>query len=69
MIEDWRQDYNHHRPHSALGMKAPAFARTWSDRQPCPRLAPLALRAPSARRGTTTLHTSNNHRLSQQVDR
>jgi putative transposase len=24
LIEDWRQDYNHHRPHSALGMTAPA---------------------------------------------
>lgn len=29
LIEDWRRDYNHHRPHSALGMQAPApFART-----------------------------------------
>jgi putative transposase len=27
VIEDWRQDYNHHRPHSALGMTTPvAFA-------------------------------------------
>jgi hypothetical protein len=24
LIEDWRVDYNHHRPHSALGMMAPA---------------------------------------------
>jgi putative transposase len=24
LIEDWRIDYNHHRPHSALGMMAPA---------------------------------------------
>lgn len=24
MVEDWRQDYNHHRPHSSLGMLAPA---------------------------------------------
>ena len=24
VIEDWRRDYNHHRPHSALAMKAPA---------------------------------------------
>jgi putative transposase len=30
LIEDWRCDYNHHRPHSALGMKAPVrFARAW----------------------------------------
>ncbi len=29
MIEDWRQDYNHHRPHSSLGMLAPAhYAQT-----------------------------------------
>ena len=24
LIEDWRQDYNHRRPHSALGMSTPA---------------------------------------------
>jgi putative transposase len=24
VIEDWRQDYNGHRPHSSLGMRAPA---------------------------------------------
>lgn len=24
LIEDWRQDYNHHRPHSALGMMTPS---------------------------------------------
>lgn len=29
LIEDWRQDYNRHRPHSALGMLTPAaFAAT-----------------------------------------
>jgi len=29
MIEDWREDYNHHRPHSSLGMLAPArYAQT-----------------------------------------
>ncbi|MGQ0629093.1 MAG: integrase core domain-containing protein, partial [Phycisphaerales bacterium] len=28
-IEEWRRDYNEHRPHSALGNLAPrAFART-----------------------------------------
>jgi len=32
LVEDWRQDYNEHHPHSALGMKAPArFARTWRE--------------------------------------
>jgi putative transposase len=30
MVEDWRQDYNEHRPHSALGMQAPVrFAKAW----------------------------------------
>ena len=30
VIEDWRQDYNECRPHSALGRKAPAvFAAAW----------------------------------------
>jgi hypothetical protein len=24
VIGDWREDYNHRRPHSALGMRAPA---------------------------------------------
>jgi putative transposase len=33
MIEDWRLDYNHHRPHSSLRMLAPArFAQTWRKR-------------------------------------
>jgi putative transposase len=31
VIADWRHDYNHRRPHSSLGMKAPAaFAATWT---------------------------------------
>ena len=30
MVGDWREDYNEHRPHSALAMMAPArFARAW----------------------------------------
>lgn len=30
VIEDWRQDYNTHRPHSALGNQAPTvFASAW----------------------------------------
>ena len=30
VIEDWRQDYNAHRPHSALGNRTPdTFARAW----------------------------------------
>jgi putative transposase len=31
VIADWRDDYNHNRPHSALGMLTPAaFAATWT---------------------------------------
>lgn len=31
LIEDWRQDYNAHRPHSALGNQTPAaFATAWA---------------------------------------
>jgi len=31
LIEDWREDYNQRRPHSALGRKAPAvFAAAWT---------------------------------------
>jgi len=36
LVEDWRADYNERRPHSALGMMAPArFAASWrrSDQQ------------------------------------
>ena len=32
IVEDWRQDYNEHRPHSALAMMAPAkFARRGAE--------------------------------------
>jgi putative transposase len=35
VIENWRQDYNQHRPHSALGRKAPAvFAAAWTPPAP-----------------------------------
>jgi putative transposase len=31
VIDYWRQDYNQHRPHSALGRKPPAvFAAAWT---------------------------------------
>jgi putative transposase len=37
VIEDWRQDYNQQRPHSALGRKAPAvFAAAWTPDTPTP---------------------------------
>ncbi|MCA1699370.1 MAG: IS3 family transposase, partial [Actinobacteria bacterium] len=32
MVSDWRDDYNERRPHSALGMSAPAsFAKAWRE--------------------------------------
>jgi transposase InsO family protein len=58
LVADWREDYNHNRPHSALGMTAPArFVRTWRADQ-------IALAA-----DTTTLQSETNHRLSHHVDR
>ena len=67
LIEDWRQDYNHHRPHSALGMMTPsAFAtgyRTYLET--LQRLSPLD-GAGQALAGTTT--TITNHQLSPCVD-
>jgi putative transposase len=42
LIEDWRQDYNHHRPHSALQMMTPvAFAASLRE----PLLGPTATTA------------------------
>jgi putative transposase len=35
LVADWRQEYNHHRPHSALGMLTPTeFAHQWHTNQP-----------------------------------
>ena len=40
IIEDWRIDYNEHRPHSAHGDLTPAeFARAWTINQPRSRIA------------------------------
>ena len=41
LIEDWRQDYNHHRPHSALGMMTPGVCAA-SLRQRLPGPTPTA---------------------------
>jgi transposase InsO family protein len=71
MVADWRPDYNEHRPHSSLAMQPPArFARAWRARH---KPFAVSLRSPSGLTppdsDTPTLHTNNNHRLSQQVDR
>jgi putative transposase len=40
VIGDWREDYNWRRPHSALGMKAPAvFAAEWAATSELPTAA------------------------------
>jgi putative transposase len=75
LIEDWRQDYNQHRPHSALGMMAPArFAVRYREVHRAAARADDELRspyglAPFDAGGSSTLHSPTNHRLSQQVDR
>jgi putative transposase len=71
VVEDWRQDYNEHRPHSALGMQPPIrFARAWRARHD-DALA-VSLRSPyglTPRDGDTpNLQHDNTHRLSHQVD-
>ena len=44
MVADWREDYNEHRPHSALAMKTPArFARDWRHANPRANRPPTAL--------------------------
>jgi putative transposase len=70
LIEDWRADYNEHRPHSALGMKSPVrFAKAWRAQHEPPA---ASLRSPyglTPRDGDTpTLTSDPTHRLSQQVD-
>jgi putative transposase len=76
LIEDWRHDYNHHRPHSALGMLAPAvFARGYRETHPtaaAPSDAELRSRyalAPFHVGGSPTLQSPTTHQLSPQVDR
>jgi putative transposase len=50
MVEDWRQDYNRHRPHSALAMMAPArFAAAWREAAQNGKVIALASLAASRR--------------------
>ena len=75
LIEDWRQDYNQHRPHSALGMMAPTcFAIGYQQAHRAPARAGDELRSPSGLApfdagDSLTLQTNTIHQLSQQVDR
>jgi putative transposase len=74
LIEDWRQDYNQHRPHSALGMMAPTrFALGHRETRQAATRAGDELRSPSGLApfvagDSLTLHKTIP-RLSQQVDR
>jgi putative transposase len=75
LIEDWRQDYNDRRPHSALGMMTPtAFAASWREAHLADAPASAELRrryasAPFDAGGSLTLQVPTIHQLSQQVDR
>ena len=43
MVDDWREDYNEHRPHSALAMMAPArFAKAWAQAAKEGKVIPFA---------------------------
>lgn len=67
LVEEWRQDYNRHRPHSALGMMTPhAFGvgyRTYLETVG-EHLSPLG-----GEEQWLAETTTNNQQLSQQVDR
>jgi putative transposase len=68
LIEDWRHDYNQHRPHSALGMMTPsAFSVGYRTAHRAASEHPSPLGGPEPwLTGTTTI---TNQQLSQQVDR
>ena len=69
IVEDWREDYNQHRPHSALGMTAPAsFARAWRANRDALAVSLQSPHGLPPRDSDTTLHPEDHHQLSQQVD-
>ncbi len=74
MVEDFRRDYNAHRPHRAHQMMTPAaFATGWKATHEAARAsAELHDRyaiAPFDAGAGLTLQQPTNHQLSQQVDR
>jgi len=67
LVEDWRVDYNQHRPHSALGMTTPsAFAVGYRTAH---QAASEHLSPPGGTEQWLAKTTINNQLLSQQVDR
>ena len=75
LIEDWRVDYNHHRPHSALGMMTPhQFAIGYQEAHVAATPASAKLHsayglAPFDAGGSLTLQSPTSHQLSLGVDR
>ena len=74
MVEDYRQDYNRHRPHRAHGLMTPAaFAEGWrTAHQAAPASAELHGRyasVPFDAGGSLTLQSPTIHQLSLGVDR
>jgi hypothetical protein len=66
VIEDWRQDYNRHRPHSALGMMTPtAFSNGYRSAH---QAASEHLSPQGGTEQWLAETTINNQLLSQQVD-
>jgi putative transposase len=61
LVEDYRQDYNANRPHSALGMKSPArFVRAWrAQHEPLAQVR-SSRHGPPRNRGAT-----NKHRIAE----
>jgi putative transposase len=67
LVEDWRQDYNEHHPHSALGMKAPArFARDWRENPENAR--PITQAAPAEGLSTPQHAPSTNGINDEELD-
>lgn len=75
LIEDWRREYNHQRPHSALGMVTPhRFAVCYREVYLTAAFASAELRsiyglAAFDAGGSLTLQSPTTHPLSQQADR